>query len=436
MNVELLKAKILDLAIHGKLVPQLDSEPAVEQIGEVPDEIPFEIPGKWKWVQLKRLINIINGTSYKSGDTTTKGIRIIRGGNLNGFHIRPYKDDIFLPIAFYSEEKIVKDYDIVIVASTGSKEIIGKPAILKTNLQCQIGAFLRIIRPKNKEIANYLKIFFQTKTYRNHIRQSVSGTNINNIKKSYIEDLFIPLPPLEEQHRIVAKINELFSILDAIDTKQKSLEEKLKLIKNKALDLAIHGKLVPQLDSEPAVEQIGEIPDEIAFEIPEKWKLVLVSKCVSLKSGQDLPKNLILTEKGTVPYITGASQFSKDNKLIINRWTNNPTAISDTDDILITCKGTVGKITINSIGKIHIARQLMAIKVNHSLIFNQFMEFFLLCQINTIEQKARGIIPGITRQDILNIKMPLPSIEEQHRIVAKINEIFSFCDKAMELLHK
>ena len=195
-------------------MPQLDSEPAVEQIGEIPDEIPFEIPEKWKWVQLKRLIDIINGTSYKSGDVTTKGIRIIRGGNLNGFHIRPYKDDIFLPMSFYSEEKIVKGYDIVIVASTGSKDIIGKPAVLRTNLQCQIGAFLRIIRPKNKNTADYLKIFFQTKMYRNHIRQSVSGTNINNIKKSYIEELFIPLPPLKEQHRIVAKINEIFSFCD------------------------------------------------------------------------------------------------------------------------------------------------------------------------------------------------------------------------------
>lgn len=78
----------------------------------------------------------------------------------------------------------------------------------------------------------------------------------------------------------------------------------------------------------------------------------------------------------------------------------------------------------------------MAIKVNDNLISNQFMELFLQRQIKTIEQKARRIIPGIKRQDILNIKTPLPPIEEQHRIVAKINEIFSFCDKAMELLHK
>ena len=143
MNVELLKAKILDLAIHGKLVPQLDREPAVEQIGEIPDEIPFEIPEKWKWVQLKRLIDIINGTSYKSGDVTTKGIRIIRGGNLNGFHIRPYKDDIFLPMSFYSEEKIVKGYDIVIVASTGSKDIIGKPACSNNKFTMSNWSFLK-----------------------------------------------------------------------------------------------------------------------------------------------------------------------------------------------------------------------------------------------------------------------------------------------------
>ena len=427
MNVELLKAKILDLAIHGKLVPQLDSEPAVEQIGEFPDDIPFEIPEKCKGTSLGLLIN-----QHKGGGTPARSISTYWNGNIPWASVKDLKGDFLYQTQEFITEEGLKNSAANLIPANNiivcMRMALGKICINKIDIA--INQDLRALLLKPIVDKYFFLSFYKT--------QEVSGNGIT-VKGIKIQDLLstnFPLPPIEEQHRIVAKIKELFSILDIIEAKQKSLEEKLKLIKTKALDLAIHGKLVPQLDSEPAVEQIDEAPDEIPFEIPEKWKWVLASKCISLKSGQDLPKNLIITEKGALPYITGASQFSKDNKLIINRWTNNPTAISDSEDILITCKGTVGKIAINSIGKVHIARQLMAIKVNDNLISNQFMELFLQRQIKTIEQKARGIIPGIKRQDILNIKTPLPPIEEQHRIVAKINEIFSFCDKAMELLHK
>ena len=181
-----LKDSLLQVAIEGKLVPQLESEPEVEQIGEAPEEVPFEIPKKWKWFKLDKLVSVISGTSYKPNDISSEGIRIIRGGNIDNFKVSFKPDDVFLPKSFKEEKLIVKSTDIVIVASTGSLEVIGKPGVISEDLsgKCQIGAFLRIIRPKQTDFSQYLKFIFMSDFYRCRIRRLVKGTNIRNIKKN------------------------------------------------------------------------------------------------------------------------------------------------------------------------------------------------------------------------------------------------------------
>ena len=213
-----LEASLLQAAIEGKLVPQLESEPEVEQIGEAPEEVPFEIPKKWKWFKLDKLVSVISGTSYKPNDISSEGIRIIRGGNIDNFKVSFKPDDVFLPKSFKEEKLIVKSTDIVIVASTGSLEVIGKPGVISEDLsgKCQIGAFLRIIRPKQTEFSQYLKFIFMSDFYRCRIRRLVKGTNIRNIKKEYIADMVIPLPPLAEQRRIVARLNKLLASIDQL----------------------------------------------------------------------------------------------------------------------------------------------------------------------------------------------------------------------------
>ena len=125
-----------------------------------------------------------------------------------------------------NERNALRYGDIVIVASTGSHELIGKAAQVDTSYSnTQIGAFLRIIRPKVFELADYLSIIFQSGYYKNHIRDVAKGTNINNIKSAYLTDFIVPIPPLEEQRRILQRINALFVIVDPItdsinDTKQ------------------------------------------------------------------------------------------------------------------------------------------------------------------------------------------------------------------------
>ena len=168
------------------------------------------VPDSWVWTGLGKLITIISGVSYDKKDVSNKGIRILRGGNVNELKTSIFPDDVFLPEKYYDADKQVRKNDVVIVASTGSKAVIGKAGFVDNDIfNTQIGAFLRIVRPLFDVIAPYLKLIFATEYYREHIRMQSQGTNINNVKAEYITDLRIPFPPLAEQVRIVAEIEKL-----------------------------------------------------------------------------------------------------------------------------------------------------------------------------------------------------------------------------------
>lgn len=279
MNFDHLRKLLIQKALEGKLVPQLDSEQKVAQ-GELTEnalqEIPFNIPEKWKWFKLNKFVSVISGTSFKKTDQVSEGngVRVIRGGNLRDFKIETKNDDVFVDNSLHDSDKEIQSSDIVIVASTGSKEVIGRAACYRGNEKIQIGAFLRIIRPNKKEYAPYLKILFQSDYYRKHIRNCSKGTNINNIKKEYITELSIPIPPVQEQRRIVAKLEEAFAEIDRAEKAYEELQTLAGVLRGQILQEAIQGKLVPQLAAEGVVEQIGAAPEEVPFEIPESWKWV------------------------------------------------------------------------------------------------------------------------------------------------------------------
>ena len=232
--VKITKSKILDLAIRGKLVPQdPNDEPASVLLGHIKSEYPeskkkaqktrdnshytFEIPESWEWLPLSEFIVIISGVSYNKTDVCDDGIRVIRGGNITEGEIQILQDDVFLPQKYSNDDNIIKNGDIVIVASTGSSQLIGKPGFaLKDYKNTHIGAFLRIIRPKTNEIAEYLKLIFKTDFYRDYIRDLAKGTSINNIRNNYIEEFEIPFPPLNEQTRIIQRVDSISSYLDEI----------------------------------------------------------------------------------------------------------------------------------------------------------------------------------------------------------------------------
>lgn len=181
---------------------------------DISDEIPFDIPESWEWVRLKQIAEIISGTSYKKKDVSNAGIRILRGDNIQNDSLVLNPDDVFIPESYSSPQKRVMAGDIILVGSTGSKKVIGKAAYIKETLKnTQIGAFLRIVRAYQPCYAEYLAHILTTSYYRNYIRALASGTNINNIKAQHLEDFLVPLPPLQEQQRIVQRLEELLPLV-------------------------------------------------------------------------------------------------------------------------------------------------------------------------------------------------------------------------------
>ena len=175
------------------------------------------MPAGWTVARLGDIVSIISGTSYRKSDPVSAGIRIIRGGNIQDLKITFYDDDIFLPDDFFDSEKLVKNGDIIIVASTGSKTLIGKPGISYNDFaKVQIGVFLRIVRPNDLRLIGYIRLIFSSELYRVHIRESVKGTNINNIKAEYIDAFMIPVPPLGEQYRMVTAVERALTELGIV----------------------------------------------------------------------------------------------------------------------------------------------------------------------------------------------------------------------------
>ena len=144
---------------------------------------------------------------------------------------------------------------------------------------------------------------------------------------------------------------------------------------------------------------------------------------IQLISGQDLtPEEYNAKEQG-IPYITGASNI--ENYMIkINRWTTSPKSIARLGDLLITCKGTVGAIALLEYEKAHIARQIMAIRIN-GLFNSEYIKIFFVTYLDKLKIAAKSMIPGISRDDILNALFPLPPSSEQARIVELIKILFT-----------
>jgi len=188
-----------------------------------------------------------------------------------------------------------------------------------------------------------------------------------------------------------------------------------------------------------ATGEVKCIDEEIPFEIPKGWEWSKLSNAIELLSGQDfIPEKYNSSNQG-IPYITGASNIVNGN-LAINRWTETPTVIGKLGDLLIVCKGSgVGKMCICNVNKIHIARQIQIIRNFSNAISLSYVKSVVEANLQTIISNAQGVIPGISREHILNLLIPLPPTNEQYEIDKKLQEILPFIDryaKSQEALDK
>jgi len=155
----------------------------------------YTLPKKWNWKTLGDIADIIGGVSYNPNDITSSGVRIIRGGNIQNGDVRKKEDDVFLPISYANEENQIHQYDTIIVSSTGSVEALAKAATCFDEMpNTQIGAFLRIIRPKEPKYAMLVSMWCTSQHFRDYLINQAKGTSINNIRTDFLTNFKILVP--------------------------------------------------------------------------------------------------------------------------------------------------------------------------------------------------------------------------------------------------
>lgn len=463
INLKEFKQSVLQKAMQGKLTKQLPSDGDARdllvkivnhkrdlvQAGKLKGyskplppvtdkEIPFKIPSNWEWTKLGNVCKLINGRAYKKRELLTDSslTPVLRVGNL--FTDKQwYYSNLKLPSKNYAHKG---DLLYSWSASFGPRIWDGSTVIFHYHIW-KVNFFKEYLNE------NYLYYVFLNVT---HLAKFEShGTSMQHITMYNMNRIPIPLPPLSEQKRIVAKIHKCFLLADTIQ-KERELNQKFAHDMKQSLLLeAMKGKLTQQLPNDgnaddllqsiqqkkqqlikaSKIRKYKKLPpiskDEIPFKIPKNWKWVRLGNISLIISGRDIPKRKQskINDDNTIPYITGAGNFIS-SKIVTHTYLNKHLAsvVSFKDDLLITVKGTVGELAFNPFCQAHIARQVIALRFI-SNIAPQFIYALLLLTRTKLSNKSKSIIPGIKRADLENLLVPVPPLSEQNRIIVKLNNL-------------
>ena len=278
MNFERLRALVLERAVQGNLVSQLESEPETAQLGDAPQQFPIEIPEKWKWVKLSELATEMADGPFgsnlkKEHYTLNREARIIQLSNIgeHGWRNENVKYTTFEHAETISRSK-VNSGDIVIAKMMPAGRAIIVPPIEKTFVLSSDA--VKVVVNNKYCLTKYLNFAINSNVFKNQVYSNVQGTTRIRTSVTKLKNYYIPLPSLEEQIRIVAKLEEAFDEIDRAEKAYEELQTLAGVLRGQILQEAIQGKLVPQLVSDGVTKQIAEAPEEVPFDIPNTWSWI------------------------------------------------------------------------------------------------------------------------------------------------------------------
>lgn len=497
MDTKALRQKILDLAIRGKLVPQdPNDEPAsvlleriraekqqmvkdgklkpkdikndtvifkgddnlhYEQfqdgtINEYENELPFEIPSKWVWCNLGMLFSHNTGKALNASKTDGARLTYITTSNVywNSFELGNLK---IMPFTDSEIEKCTVKKGDLLVCEGGD---IGRAAIWQFENEIRIQNHLHRLRPYDRI---YTKFYYYIMyLYKANGRINGNGIGLQGLSSNALHNIIVPVPPVEEQKRIVDSIDSVLSLIEQIESHKQNLSSQIDNIKSKILDLAIRGKLVPQdPNDEPAsilleriraekeelikqgkikrdkkesvifkgddnsyYEKIGNdvtcIDNEIPFEIPDNWCWARLSQLSSqIFAGGDKPKifSKEYTEKCTVPIYSNGIE---NNGLY--GYTDLPRVTEKS--LTISARGTIGFACVRNEPFVPIIRLLTIVPATG--VYAEYIK----CVFQYFLESGKGSsIPQLTVPEIKPKLIPVPPGKEQSRIVKRIDIVFS-----------
>ena len=358
--------------------------------------------------KLKDVCTQVRGVSYKPSDLRDEnsGVPILRANNIQDTGI-VLDELVYVDSSKVHSEQYLLTDDIVICASSGSKNLVGKAATFKSDLSASFGAFCKVVRINNSDdlCKAYIQQYFQSKIYRNAISESSAGANINNIKTEDIEALEIPLPSKEEQIKIAA---ELDTIQSAIDNKKQQLA---------LLDEAVKSEFV---------EMFGENPVESG-----KWKVEKLEDISTVQTGGTPSRNHPEYFEGNIPWVTtanlGKNELTYEDAMeyisqdAIN---NSATKIIPANSLFIGIRVGVGKCSINRVDMCS-NQDICGLSGFDTTIINLvFLKKVLDSYSDFFENAKRGTtIKGIKSDTIKKLKIFIPELNIQNQFASFIQQI-------------
>lgn len=481
MTAQELKNSILQLAVQGKLVSQCkEDEPASELLKRIradkekvekkekplpeitEDEIPFEIPENWEWVRLGEIGSLLSGYAFKSTEYEKSGVQVVRISDLADDTVST-KDAVY-----YSKKDELNQYLVVknsfLICLTGS---IGKMAWVQDNIPRYLNQRVGMYISYDVSITPYLWLFLHSPYVINQWIASKTSTN-GNIKNSNVTEALCPIPPLAEQERIVAKIEELMPLIEEYG---KAEEQLTKLnaefpdkLRKSILQQAVQGKLTERDPAdEPASELLKRIKtekealiksgkikkekllpaitdDEKPFDIPDTWEWARLADICNISDGTHQTPTYV--EHG-MPFISAQNvkpyRFIPENHRDVSYedyLEYNKTVAPAKGDILMARVGAgIGEAAIiDQDFEFSIYVSLTLIKSYSKEIDMQYLLHVLNSPIGRKLAEKKTLGKGASQGNlnlvfIREFVLPIPPLAEQKRIVKRVDELLALCDE-------
>ena len=420
----------------------------------------FDIPSNWSWCNLGLLFNHNTGKALNSANSDGKVLTYITTSNVywDKFELKDLKT---MPFTENEIDKCTVTKGDLLVCEGGD---IGRSAIWNFDEEIRIQNHLHRLRPYDRICTKFY--YYIMYLYKANGKINGNGIGLQGLSSNALHKIIVPVPPIEEQKRIVDNITSVLSLIEQIESQKQSLSSQIDNIKSKILDLAIRGKLVPQdQNDEPAsvlleriraekeelikqgkikrdkkesvifkgddnsyYEKIGDtvicIDDEIPFEIPKNWCYSRLSDLSYITMGSSPKSQYVCKDNKFTEFHQGKIYFSDKIITQSTQFTKTITKTAPKDSVLLCVRAPVGEVNITD-RTICIGRGLASIKP----LCNMSAEFMFYWLQNyksfLINQSTGSTFSAINSDTVKNLLIPIPPLREQRNILIKIKDIFS-----------
>ena len=391
------------------------------------------MPEGWCWVRVYDISSaIIYGVSESAkSEGKYKLLRItdIQNNKVNWNTV---------PLTDYPEEKAAS-YTLrtgdILFARTGAT--VGKSYLVDNSVPENSIYASYLIRVQVSSIinSNYVKYFFESGFYWNQIADNSVGVGQPNVNGTSLGNLWLPIPPIQEQERIVEKLNSWCTIIDEIKVTQESIRTTISDLRSRILEYAISGKLVPQdYSDESAIELLKRINPMFSpadnrhyRQLPDSWEICQLKDIFDITMGQSPAGNTINGKCGT-EFHQGKINFTEKYLSESSQYTTTPSKTAAPESLLLCVRAPVGVVNITK-REICIGRGLCSLRPKYDIDCLYWL-YILSTLKDYFEENATGsTFKAISGDIIRNACIPFPPLSEQKRILSKINELFCLLDK-------